>query len=217
MIYKTFPQLVDLIVAKLGLNNRMSETIQKVKTFARQNSKQEDIHGFPHVMRVYTTCMELANLFDVNLDILKISALLHDTGRVREDTENRNHAELSAEMTKSFLNSTNLGLSKLAEERIIHCIRSHSFSNGVFPETIEAKILSDADKLDALGSIGLYRTIGFTIKNGGGLAQVIDHLENKILKLKDLLYLDETKQMAQEKHRFILEFYQKLEANLGSR
>ena len=93
---------------------------------------------------------------------------------------------------------------------IIHCIRTHSFSNNANPQTLEATILSDADKLDALGAIGLYRTIGFTIKNQGGVEQVIGHLENKIMKLKDQMYLDVSKQIAVERHQIILDFYNKL-------
>ena len=95
-------------------------------------------------------------------------------------------------------------------DNIIHCIRSHSFSNNLKHSTLEAKILFDADKLDAIGAIGLYRTIGFTIKNGGGIEQVIKHLESKILKLKDLVYLDNSKQIAEKRHEIIIDFYNKI-------
>ena len=78
------------------------------------------------------------------------------------------------------------------------------------PKTLEAKILFDADKLDALGAIGLYRTIGFTIKNFGGIEQVLNHLENKILQLKDLVYLDCSKQIAEKRHELILDFYNQI-------
>ncbi|GAH41189.1 unnamed protein product, partial [marine sediment metagenome] len=77
-------------------------------------------------------------------------------------------------------------------------------------KTLEAKILSDADKLDALGAIGLYRTIIFTLRNKGGIEQVINHLENKILKLKDGLYLEVSKQIAEERSKIIIDFYNKI-------
>ena len=80
--------------------------------------------------------------------------------------------------------------------------------------TLEAKILSDADKLDALGAIGLYRTIGFTIKNGGGIEQVINHLENKILHLKDKLHLDESKKIAEQRYNIIADFYTKIKEQI---
>ncbi|MGV9172636.1 MAG: HD domain-containing protein [Promethearchaeia archaeon] len=189
------------------------QRMEMIKNFARRNSAKEDIHGFPHVMRVFNMCMVLAKNLTIDSVVLKISALLHDIGRIKEKKEGKNHAELSAEMAKGFFESTPINISKDTQERILHCIRAHSFSNGVSPETIEAKILSDADKLDALGPIGLYRTIGFTVKNGGGLKKVMEHLENKILRLKDLLYLDQSKVIAQKKHGFVLNFYQKLRRN----
>ena len=192
---------------------KSNNVIQKIRQFARKNSKQEDIHGFPHVIRVYHNCLKLAQNFDVKTEILKISALLHDIGRVKEEQKNKNHAELSAEMAINFFESSKINLSKDSVQEIIHCIRAHSFSNQIDPMTLEAKILSDADKLDALGPIGLYRTIGFTVQNGGGLKEVINHLENKILNLRDLLYLNYSKQIAKKRHKFILKFYEQLKEN----
>jgi uncharacterized protein len=75
---------------------------------------------------------------------------------------------------------------------------------------LEAKILSDVDKLDALGAIGLYRVIGFAIKNNRGIEQVIEHLENKILKLRDQLYLEESQKIADKRVKIIIDFYVKL-------
>ncbi len=66
------------------------------------------------------------------------------------------------------------------------------------------------DKLDSLGAIGLYRVIGFTIKKHGGIEQVIEHLENKILKLKDQLYLDISKKIAEKRELIIYDFYKKI-------
>ncbi len=127
---------------------------------------------------------------------MKISSLLHDIGRFKEKSEKLNHAELSAEMAERFLKSITPHFSPESIKKILHCIRAYSFSNQVKPITIEAKILSDTDKLDALGAIGLYRTIGFTVKKGGNLDNVIYHLEEKILNLKNLLYLARSKEMA---------------------
>jgi uncharacterized protein len=97
---------------------------------------------------------------------------------------------------------------------IIHCIQAHSFSNNIIPQTIDAKILSDADKLDALGAIGLYRTIGFTIRNKGSLEDVIKHLEKKILKLKDQLYLKISKELASERKLIIDHFYKQIKEEI---
>jgi len=190
------------------------DTIKIVKNFAITCSKKDDIHGFPHVERVHDICIEIGEKLKSNLYILRISALLHDIGRVKEskDVHGKNHAEISADMASEFLRSSTLNLSREDVEHVTHCIRAHSFSNNVVPKTLEAKILSDADKLDALGAIGLYRTIGFTVQNNGGIGQVIHHLENKILKLKDQMYLEVSKEIAEKRQQIILEFYNKIKA-----
>ena len=188
------------------------EVLSIVRKFSFQKSEKDDIHGFSHVERVFNLCLQIGIELGANLLILKIAALLHDIGRTYKiiADNNKNHAELSAEIAAEFLRRNAFKLSQEDFDNILHCIKTHSFSNNVVPQTLEAKILSDADKLDALGAIGLYRTIGFTIKNQGGVEQVIGHLENKIMKLKDQIYLDISKQIAVERHQIIIDFYNKL-------
>ncbi|MFX1365027.1 MAG: HD domain-containing protein [Promethearchaeota archaeon] len=190
--------------------------ILKIRQFALDNSEQDDIHGFLHVERVLNLCLKLGKKLDANLLVLEIAALLHDIGRKYKDKKNINkkHAELSAEMASKFLTAHDFKLSQDSLDNINHCIRTHSFSNNMKPQTLEAKILSDADKIDALGAIGLYRTIGFTITNKGGIDQVIQHLENKILKLRELLYLDLSKKIAEAKQQIIVDFYQKIKEEI---
>lgn len=182
--------------------------LEMIRKFARENSESDDIHGFPHIKRVYNLCLKIGKKLDADIKILKIAALLHDIGRNKEAEIKRNHAEISAELANNFL--APFDLIKEEIENIIHCIRAHSFSNEIEPKTLEAKILSDADKLDALGAIGLYRTIGFTVKNRGGVDQVIDHLKTKIMKLRNQMYLDVSKKIANERERIISNFYKKI-------
>ena len=189
------------------------KTLSLIKDFAISNSEKDDIHGFPHVERVYNLCLKLGKKLNANLRILQIAALLHDIGRSHEKIHiknKKNHAELSAEFAHKFLQSQGFSLSQEEHKNIIHCIRSHSFSSNSNPQTLEAEILSDVDKLDALGAIGLYRTIGFTIKKNGDLNQVIEHIENKILKLKDLMNLDISKKIAEDRELIIYNFYKKI-------
>ena len=188
------------------------EIVSNVREFAFKNSEKGDIHGFPHVERVLNLCLQFGKELGANLFVLEIAAFLHDIGRIYKDKPNntKNHADISAHMALDFLNSKDFNITQNDFDNIIHCIKAHSFSNNVVPRTLEAKILSDADKMDALGAVGLYRTIGFTIKNQGGLEQVIEHLEDKIMNLKDQLYLDISKQMAVERHQIILDFYNKI-------
>ncbi|MFW9902248.1 MAG: HD domain-containing protein [Candidatus Thorarchaeota archaeon] len=190
--------------------------ISKVRKFALDNSEEDDIHGFLHTERVLDLCLHIGKNLGANLLILEIAALLHDIGRnnKRIKTSNKNHAELSSEIASKFLDSYNFKISQEDFTNIIHTIRSHSFSNNSNPQTLEAQILSDADKLDALGAIGLYRTIGFTVKNNGNIVDVINHLEEKILKLKDMLYLDLSKKIAEKRHKIILDFYNQIKSDV---
>jgi uncharacterized protein len=186
-----------------------NNTISKVRNFAIENSEKDDIHGFSHVKRIYNMCTKIGEQLNADVFLLKIAALLHDIGRLDENRDplKRSHAEISAEKTYNFLTSQNFNISTRDIDKIIHCIKAHSFSNKIIPKSIEAKILSDADKLDALGAIGLYRTIGYTVQKNGGIEQVIEHLESKIMKLKDLLYLDVSRKIAKEREKIILDFY----------
>ena len=190
----------------------VEEILSIVKKFAINNSEKDDIHGFLHVERVHNLCLEIGKELGANRLVLEIASLLHDIGRIKKNqaVNRKNHAELSAEVALRFLNSKNFQISQEELNNIIHSIRAHSFSNNVIPTTLEAKILSDADKLDALGAIGVYRTIGFTVKNQGGIDQVIEHLEKKIMKLKDLLYLENSRKIAEERQQIILDFYNKI-------
>jgi len=188
------------------------EIIKCIRNFVVNHTEDDDIHGFSHIQRVYDLCDKIGIELKANMLILRISALLHDIGRNYEssNTLNKNHATISAEISKDYLESQIFGLSEDEVNQIFHCILAHSFSNNINPLTLEAKILSDVDKLDALGAVGLYRTIGFTIRNRGGIKQVINHLEDKILNLKSYLYLEITKEIAKERIQIIQDFYKKI-------
>jgi len=187
------------------------EILLKVRKFAYDNSDKNDIHGFKHIERVAKISSEIGTALNANLPVIKIAALLHDVGRyLKKDDLVKNHAEISAEIAENFIIKNNFNLALGDVENILHCIRAHSFSNDYEPKTLEAKILSDSDKLDALGAIGLYRTIGFTILRNGGLDEVIEHLENKILKLKNQLFLDISKEIAKSREKLIIKFYSEI-------
>ncbi|MGE5578303.1 MAG: HD domain-containing protein, partial [Syntrophothermus sp.] len=123
-------------------------------------------HDLDHVMRVYNLCLYLARNeagvngagVDVDIEVLKAAALLHDIARVREDRDGSgsiDHAVLGARMAEEILVDMDYPGEKV--EQVKHCIRSHRFRGGNEPQTIEAKILFDADKLDAMGAVGVAR------------------------------------------------------------
>lgn len=192
------------------------ELLENIKNFTLQKIPPNDIHGYGHTERVYQMCVEIGHKLGANLLVLKSAAYLHDVGRYSEDLEhpNKNHAEISAEIASNYLNSLDFQLRRIDFENIIHCIQAHSFSNQIPPKTLEAQILSDTDKLDALGAVGLYRTIAYTTKMNGNLQDVLTHLENKIFKLKNQLFLEISKEYAEEQYDIVKNFYQGVKKEL---
>jgi len=123
-------------------------------------------HGMDHIMRVYNMCLALAKSEKVDLEVLKAAALLHDIGGPREMKDpsgKTDHAIESAKMAKPILQK--LGFPEKKIKHIQNCIVSHRYRSDNQPETIEAKILFDSDKLDALGAIGVARTLAWVGKN----------------------------------------------------
>jgi len=135
----------------------MNEKYQKLLEIVKRELKgASPAHDISHVMKVYDLCLLLAKYEkNVDLDVLKTAALLHDIARVKE-SQNIDHAVLGAEMSEKILRE--LGYPEEKIRHIKHCIIAHRFRGAVKPRTIEAKILSDADKLDVLGAIGIARS-----------------------------------------------------------
>ena len=137
----------------------MEKKYQKIKKIVEKELSCS-AHSMEHVLRVYNLCLHLAkNESNVDLDVLKTAALLHDIARAKEDKDdsiNIDHAILGAEMAQKIL--ADIGYSKEKIKAIKHCIVAHRFRSGNEPETKEAKILFDADKLDAIGLIGIARS-----------------------------------------------------------
>lgn len=114
-------------------------------------------HNLDHVQRVYNLCIKIAKSEGkVNLIILRVAALLHDIGYRRDHKKGTDrHDEISAEMAVPIL--IKYKFTQYQTDNIIECILSHRFRADHKPESIEAKILFDADKLDGLGAVGLLR------------------------------------------------------------
>jgi len=143
----------------------MNQKLQKIKE-AVEKELSCSAHNMDHVMRVYNLSLHLAENEDVDLDVLKASALLHDIARVKEDndcTGKTDHAVLSSEMAVHILEE--LKFSKDQIKHIQDCIISHRYRTGNEPKTKEAQILFDADKLDVLGAIGIARSFVWVGRN----------------------------------------------------
>ncbi|MDG6244495.1 MAG: HD domain-containing protein [Methanolobus sp.] len=114
-------------------------------------------HDMSHIERVERTCIKIYEKEGGDLHTLRLAALLHDVGIVKEHKEGGNHAEYSAEIAREFLEQN--GADQELVDHVVSCILSHRFSRGIQAESIEAKILQDADRIDALGAVGIFRSL----------------------------------------------------------
>lgn len=194
-------------------------------------------HNLDHVMRVYRLSLLLAkNEKNVDLDVLIPAALLHDIARVKESNDSTgatDHAIIGSEVAEEILRD--LGYEEDKIEEIKHCIATHRFRSGNEPKTIEAKILFDADKLDAIGAIGIARSfmlagqfgqkmsknqyvgkdISQNTTENSRLKDVSEHspfieYEFKFRKIPEKLYTEKAKQIGVNRLKFMDEFFNRL-------
>ncbi|NUU94741.1 hypothetical protein XO10_00135 [Marinitoga sp. 1135] len=174
------------------------------------NLEHEHSHDFGHILRVTKNAEIIAENENANKEIVIISALLHDIARADElKGLIEDHAIEGALRAERFLKEINYPY----VNEVKYCIEVHRFSKGLIPETLEAKILQDADRLDALGNIGIARV--FMHKNGGDMKERLNHFYEKILKLGDLMHTKTAKKMAEEKNKIIKNFVEGLERELN--
>jgi uncharacterized protein len=171
-------------------------------------------HAYDHSMRVYSLSMQLCEGLQVNTRVLEAAALLHDVGRSRETDSGVSHSILSGEMSREYLRE--LGYTSEEIQHVVDAIRTHRYSENIQPTSLEGQILSDADKLDAMGAIGVYRAIAQAAESGKGIQGFLNHAEEKLLRLKDLMYTASAKKMAAERHKTLLRFVQQLKQEISS-
>ena len=125
-------------------------------------AKSESCHDLDHTLRVMHNAEKLLAFYPAaNADIVRLSALLHDIARPEEDAGCGKccHAELSAVYAETILRDA--GVPENITFQTVNAIKRHRFRRGEAPDTLEAKILYDADKLDSLGAVGLGRAFLF--------------------------------------------------------
>lgn len=191
----------------------------------------DSAHDKEHVYRVLYSALEIAgDEQDVDYDVLICACLLHDVGRV-EQFENPSlcHAQVGAEKAYRFL--TERGLNEDFASRVRHCILTHRYRNNNVPESIEAKILFDADKLDVTGAIGIARTLLYKgrvsepLYNVDAQGRVQDgtgdekpsFLQEYKLKLENIyshFYTDRGRIMAQARRHAASDYYENLLAEV---
>ena len=176
-------------------------------------------HGRLHVLRVVALCKRIADDASrhhgarVDMQVLLAAAYLHDLGRLDELKPLSNlvppkddpHASRSAAFARDILRAAS-GFPRGKIPAVERAILSHSFTRGEAPDSIEGEILSDADKIDAIGAQGIIRTVAYSVEQHRSLQDTLDHFNEKILKLKGLLYTRAAREIAVAKHEIVSSF-----------
>ncbi len=165
--------------------------------FLESNTKSADgAHDLSHIKRVVAAAGRLCDAEHADGEIVRSAAWLHDCVIVPKNSPDRKRASvMAAEKAVSFLKSIGFQDDEKLSA-VAHCIEAHSFSAGIEPRTAEAKIVQDADRLDALGAIGIARCI----ITGAGFGAALYHPEEPKPERRE----------ADEKNFIVDHFYEKL-------
>lgn len=205
------------------MNKLISQIEKEVENIFAQSG---GCHDFDHTQRVTKIAMKLAHNEKARLDIVTFAALLHDIGRPEQDASCGKicHAKIGAKKAEQILEKYGIGHDDIL--LIKHCIETHRYRKNNPPQTLEAKILFDADKLDAIGAIGIGRAFVFS---GECKARVHSneirpdeknaYTKNdtayneymvKLRHIKDQLKTKSGKKIANHRHDFMVSFFEEL-------
>ena len=189
----------------------------------------DPIHDLSHVLRVLGMAERIAQVEGADLEIVRAASLLHDISRSDEDDHQAgDHALLAADHARKILNEK--GATPEFVEAVAHAIAAHRFRNALEPETLEAKVLFDADKLDVIGAIGVARSFAFGARLGqplwgdvspgyqpDGEEQHTAHHEfqYKLRNIKDRFYTATGRKLAEQRHQFMVNFFERMAAEVA--
>lgn len=193
-------------------------------------SANKGSHDFDHTERVHDLAVHLAKAEGADLEIVELAAWLHDIARKEEDDSNGaiNHALKGAEIAREIL--LELGVAENKIDRICECVARHRFRDNNEPETLEEKIIFDADKLDSIGAVGLGRAFLFAGEFGARMhnkdvvvATTAEYTKEdtayreflvKLSKIKDKLQTEEGRRLGEHRHKFMAEFFEEMNAEV---
>ena len=188
-------------------------------------SGSDPAHGFDHVLRVTAMAERIARAEGADVEIVRAAALLHDVGR--GDRSGRDHAAVAAQRARDILQSHPPD----KVEAVAQAILQHRFRAGPSPDTLEARCLFDADKLDSIGAIGVARAFAYAGVIGQrlwdevapdyadrfarGAARPGEHTSHheyvvKLSQLRDRLTTPTGRAIADERHAVMAAFYERL-------
>jgi uncharacterized protein len=201
------------------------KVLDSLKNEVKEIMDNDSAHDFEHIMRVYKNAQKMCKKEKANEKLILSAALLHDiVSYPKSDKRSKLSSIQSAKKSKLILKKYDF-----SEEEITivsDAIRDHSFSQNKTPSTMEGKILQDADRLDAIGAIGIARVFA----TGGSLKRpfyniddpfckkrkpddkvwTVDHFYQKLLKLESLMNTKSGKMEAKKRTKVLKEFLNQL-------
>ena len=188
-----------------------NDLIENAKEYARSLlANNYGGHDYNHTLRVYNNAVAIAKKEQgADLLIVSIAALLHDVDDYKLfNTENYQNARM-------FLGSNDVPEEQLY--RIIEAIDSVSFSKNKDrrPSTLEGMIVQDADRLDAIGAIGIARTFAYGGEHSRPMEATVKHFDEKLFLLKDLMNTETAKSIAKGRHEFMENFIKELNQEIN--
>ncbi len=188
----------------------------------------DGVHDFDHILRVLTLAERIARAEGADWEIVRSATLLHDWARGYADAHGLDHARLGAEWAARWL--TERGFAPQQVAAITHAIAAHRFRSQTPPQTLEAQVLFDADKLDAIGAVGVARAFAYGGAQGQRLwadSEQVDlsrweaegddaahtpvhEFVVKLSRIKDRLYTAEGRRIARDRHQFMAAFYRRM-------
>jgi len=205
------------------------KVIDSLKNIVKKRMENDSAHDFEHTMRVYKNAQKICKKEKANEKLVLSAALLHDiVSYPKSDKRSKTSSIESAKKSKKILEKLNFSKEEITI--ILGAILDHSFSQNKIPKTIEGKILQDADRLDALGAIGIARIFA----TGGSLKRpfyniddpfckkrtpddhtwTVDHFFQKLLKLESLMNTKSGKVEAKKRTRILTEFLNQLKQEI---
>jgi len=202
------------------------DKLNLIENKARQFFEGENgCHDWDHTVRVLNLCRHIGEIEKANIEILALSAMLHDIGRPEQAKTKVCHAEIGAKLSQNLLGEA--GYNQNTIDQVSQSILTHRFRDNRAPQSLEAKILYDSDKLDSIGAVGLGRAFLYAGEHGAKLHNgkdvnietTIEHSSedtayreymHKLRYIKDKLFTTEAKRIAMERHKFMELFFDRL-------
>lgn len=206
--------------------------IVTVEEARRLYADADSVHDFDHILRVLALAERIARVERADLSIIRAATLLHDWGRSAADAAAQDHAASAAARARAFLAARGAPLAWI--EAVAHAIAAHRFRAAPEPATLEAQVLFDADKLDAIGAIGIARAFAYGGAHRQRLWAPLDAVDLarweangdeaahtpvhefvvKLSRIQERLYTAEGRAIARERHRYMEAFYRRLDAEV---